>query len=173
MRYYFLFLLLAIGLHANAQSAPGAEQLIKERVTAINSTSDYEKVTLQGDEFLDQPTDGGGQLTGYFKNRKIEKIVERIGVSNGEYLTEYYFASDQLVFVYTKFSAHRYDETKNEFDWSKKDLVFEGRYYFSNNKAINKIEKEYIKNGNYDKGSPITFQAQAKEDLKILYKKKK
>ena len=171
MKYSLLVSLLITVFQVHAQTTADKKTAIGHDVAAINTTKDYKKVILQNEEFLGDMTDGGGELTGYFKNQKIEKITEWIGVSNGVYSTEFYFKNEQLIFVYRKFSVYEYNYAKNEFDWNKKNLAFEGRYYFVNSRAIDKIEKELQKTANSGEIAPAELLEDAKESLEMLYKK--
>jgi hypothetical protein len=113
---------------------------IRQEFGKINSDSTMQSFTLDDPEdFLGQGTDGGAELTGSFKNDKLIKIVFTVGVSYGEKMREYYFKNGKLIFAY---------ETEKDFPrdslgikLEKLDLVFEGRFYFDNNKLIHKIEK--------------------------------
>ncbi len=126
------------------------------------------KVTLENEEFLEKITDGGGALTGFYKAEKIKKIHQWLGLSSGIEIKEYYFKDDQLIFVYEKFKSFVYDKKKDQFDFTKTETTFEGRYYFNKKRLIN-----YVTTGHNrfedDKINPeITLITEAKYQLKLL-----
>ncbi len=82
---------MLFSFHVYAQSGNTGINKIRKIVTQINKDSDYSKRKLENEEFLEQMTDNGGELTGYFKNRKLVKIVEWIGLSSCVNITEYYY----------------------------------------------------------------------------------
>ena len=85
--------------------------------------------------------DGGGKLTGFYKDKSIKKILLWLGLSNGIETKKYYFKDDQLIFVYERFKTFGYEEKKGQMDYDKTITTFEGRYYFQNQKLISKSVK--------------------------------
>jgi hypothetical protein len=78
-------------ISAMGQDIDDKIQIIKKRFTYINKDNAYTIVTLDNEEFLEQMTDGGGQLTGYLKDGGFSKIFESIGLSYCIQTREYYF----------------------------------------------------------------------------------
>jgi hypothetical protein len=152
-----------------AQSNGDMIKSIRKEFKAINDDGSLKKVVLENEEFMEQMTDRGGSLTGYYKEDKIAKIVEWIGISNGIYITEYYFKDEQLMFVYKAFKAVVYDAKKNDVDLDQTGVKFEGRYYFSNKLLIDNA----LTGTNPFKGDPANFPTEADKDLQSLAKKKK
>ena len=132
-KYIFLFFLnfffLIIGF---AQTKDEQIKSIRKKFELINKDTALIKVVFENGEFLTQMTDNGGKLIGYYKNGEIKKIYEWIGLSNGINIKEFYFDNAQLIFVYEKFDMFKFNNKKNEFDFSKTKTIFEGRYYFKN-----------------------------------------
>lgn len=106
---------------------------IKEKFQKINNDKTLKKITLENEEFLENMTDNGGKLIGYYKNTAIKKIYEWAGLSNGICISEFYFDNGQLIFVYKKINLFLYNDERSEFNQNKTQTAFEGRYYFSNN----------------------------------------
>lgn len=109
---------------------------ILKSVQLIDSTKDYEIITLNNEEFLGHTTDGGGQLTGYFKDNEVSKIIERVGLSYGAMNLEYYFLNGKLIFVNERegnFPDSNNDGTLNH---TKLETVFQKHYYFHEEKLI-------------------------------------
>lgn len=131
-----VILLLAILTIVQGQTKDGTTKDIGEKFHRINSDSGYLIKTLENEQFLEHVTDGGGTLTGYFKNGQIKKITERIGLSSCIKTFEFYFWDGELIFVYEKEEDFPYIEAKGLLDYTKLKLVFEGRYYFNNGKLI-------------------------------------
>jgi len=128
-----LFLLTVTTFGQNKQ---GEIKNIKEQFKKINQDTTYSILTLNNKEFLEQMTDGGGELKGYFKKKTLSKVFERIGLSYGVLTTEYYFNYGKLIFVYEKEDDFPYVESTGTLDYSKTETSFEGRYYFVKNKLI-------------------------------------
>src|ERR1700761_3449423 len=96
-------------------------------------------------------TDGGGSLTGYFKNDTINKIKVWIGLSYGIKQYEYYFKNGQLFFVYEKDENFSHNDNNGSFDYTKLNFAFEGRYYINNGQMIDvktKGQKPFEKKSN-------------------------
>lgn len=110
---------------------------IQKNVELIDSEKNYEVKTLNNEQVQgDQMTDGGAQLTGYFKQGKIVKIKEKLGLSYGVKNYEYYFSDEELMFVYEKDENFPDIENTGTLDYSKTETAFEGQYYFENGKLI-------------------------------------
>ena len=138
MSIRFLILFFLFGL-VNIQVTKGQTKqekvnYIKQVFTSINCDTNLKKLTLDNEQFLDYTPDGGGSLTGHFKNKNILKITEWIGLSYGTIEIEYYFDKSQLIFAFAR--EKQFNLTDEGIDQSKLTLKFEGRYYFSNNKMI-------------------------------------
>lgn len=131
-----VMLLLAILTTAQGQTKDATVRDIGEKFRRINSDSGYLIKTLENEQFLEHMTDGGGILTGYFKNGQIKKITERVGLSYCIKTFEFYFWDGQLIFVYEKEEDFPYIEATGSLDLTKLELAFEGRYYFDNGKLI-------------------------------------
>ena len=96
-----ILLIILTGLFSFSVSGQGNKiSDIREKVQFINTDTSYVKVTLENNDFLEEMTDGGGQLIGFFKGETISKITERIGLSYAKYSTEYYFWKGQLFFCW-------------------------------------------------------------------------
>src|SRR5437762_989578 len=134
----------------------------------INSDTTLKKITLEDEEFSEHATDGGGELTGYFRNNSLLKIVEWIGLSYGNRTREFYLKNNNLFFVFEKFEA--FLETDSGLDHLKVKTIFAGRYYFNNGKLIS--EKTSGENKLADKTSAQDLLDQTKDYIKLLNKKK-
>lgn len=99
-------------------------------VHEIDAGKDYELRTLENEEFLEQMTDGGGELKGYVKNGQLVKMLSWVGVSSCVYITEYYFDHEQLVFVQEQGLEFAYVDSTGSFDPAVQNVTMEGRYYF-------------------------------------------
>jgi len=165
----FLFVAIFVANVSFAQSKADIIKSIKKEFKDINEDNSYKKVILENEEFMEHMTDRGGSLTGYYKDGKLCKIVEWIGISNGIHITEYYFKEEQLIFVYHAFKEVVYDMKKGEFDYEQTGVKFEGRYYFNDKTLI-----EAITTGtNSFKIDPKDFPAEIEHDQQLLAKKGK
>ncbi|PWB38388.1 MAG: hypothetical protein C3F02_03475 [Parcubacteria group bacterium] len=139
---------------------------IQEKVRLINLEKSYQTKTLNNEKFLDHMTDGGAQLVGYFKDGKIYKIVERLGLSYGVKTYEYYFSNEQLVLVDEKEEDFPDTDNTGSLDYTKVELAFEGRYYFDGDKLIDKQitgQKRF-----FDNSTEPSFITLAKQNIQLL-----
>lgn len=153
--------------------APGQEKSkiindIRKEFTTINSDSTLTEVVLNNEEFLDHATDGGGQLTGFYKGGQLRKIVRWTGLSNGNEIIEFYFINNKLIFVYEQFNAFIYDQKKEILHQDTTERTFEGRYYFSKEKLINQITTGHNRFGDDSVDPEKTLLTEADENKKLL-----
>lgn len=134
--YISIISLLFVGPTLYGQDISDKYPDLIKRVGLINRDNSLTRQTLKNEEFLTHMTDGGGELTGYFKNGQIEKITRQIGLSYGIETYDYYFTNGQLIFVYELLKGFIYNESTSKFDYTKAETNFIGRYYFKDNKLI-------------------------------------
>jgi hypothetical protein len=169
-----LILFVAITLF-NRQAIFGQTKLekiyhIQEVFTAINKMSNLKTIKLENEEFLENMTDGGGELTGYFKNDTLVKMNEWVGLSYGTIEIEYYFEKGDLIFSYVK--EKYFPLTDSTVDRTKLILKFEGRYYYENNEIIaQKNSGSGIWGDGLDNSNPILEDS--KKFSKLLLSRKK
>ena len=144
---------------------------VRKKFEIINRDTTLRKVALENEEFLTNMTDGGGELTGFYKNKEIKKIYEWIGLSNGISTKEFYFDKEQLIFVYEKFDSFVFDDKKNEFDLTKTKTIFEGRYYFNNEKLFSKSTKGNKALAAQGESSGKSLLESADDNMRLLNKK--
>ena len=89
MRTTLTLALLFLTTFLFGQSGDKVEQ-IRKSVEQINQDTAYTTKILDNEQFLEHMTDGGGQLTGYFKNGQLVKVLERVGLSSCVTTYEYY-----------------------------------------------------------------------------------
>ena len=112
-KHIFLFFIgTVIFIVSFAQTKNEQIKLIRKKFEIVNRDTTLRKVNLENEEFLTNMTDGGGELTGFYKNKEIKKIYEWIGLSNGISIKEFYFESGQLIFVYEKFDSFVFDDKR-------------------------------------------------------------
>ena len=171
-KHIFLFFLGTFILIVSfAQTKNEQIKLVRKKFEAINKDTTLKKVGLENEEFLSDMTDGGGELTGFYKNKEIKKIYEWIGLSNGISIKEFYFDKGQLIFVYEKFDSFVFDDKKNEFDLTKPKTVFEGRYYFSNRKLFSESTKGDKSLAAQDESTGKSLLENADHNIRLLNKK--
>ena len=130
--FFFLFSASA----CSAQTKDTIINNIRQLFQAINNDRSLHKVELENDEFLKEETlDGGGSLTGYFKNDTIYKMVVWMGLSFGIRQYEYYFKYERLFFIYETEDDFLINSS-GEMDQTKLKRGFEGRYYLDGGSAF-------------------------------------
>ena len=146
---------------------------IRKEFKIINSDTTLKKVVLNNEEFLDHMPDGGGQLTGFYKEGQLRKIVSWIGLSNGNEIFEFYFNNNKLIFVYEQFNSFIYDSKQETLRLDTTERTFEGRYYFNNDKLIDQITTGHNRFENDDIDPQKKLLIQAAENKKLLVSKTK
>lgn len=171
-----ILLIILTGLFSFSVSGQGNKiSDIREKVQFINTDTSYVKVTLENNDFLEEMTDGGGQLIGFFKGETISKITERIGLSYAKYSTEYYFWKGQLIFALEKEETFPYVDSLATLDYTKAEKTFESCYYFDQEKLIStktKGQKRIPDNLADPKAKEEKLLASAKAKMNILREKK-
>jgi hypothetical protein len=109
---------------------------VRQWVEKINNDTLYTVKKLENEQWMEQMTDGGGELTGYFKDGQLVKIVEWVGLSSCISIYEYYFHNNSLIFVYGEEKDFKYNDSTATFDANKQTVAMECRYYFDNDKLI-------------------------------------
>jgi hypothetical protein len=109
---------------------------IRKTVDQINTDTAYKKKILVNEQWMEQMTDEGGALTGYFKNGQLLKIIEYVGLSSCTSIYEYYLQDTTLIFVYGQEKVFKYNESLNTFDPNIQTVAMECRFYFDKGKLI-------------------------------------
>ena len=141
MKTIYTFTLLLFCSQTFAQADSIVIKKIHKTVEQINKDSGYTTRTLDNEEFMGQMTDGGGQVTGYFKKEQLVKIDEFIGLSSCVNNTTYYLKDNKLIFAYTQGKEFQYVDSIATFNSSIQTVTMECRFYFENGKMIKSIFK--------------------------------
>lgn len=126
---------------------------VRQKIEAINTEKSYQIKKLENDYFVNiknESTDGGRELSGYYKNGKLKKIVYSVGLSYGMKTSEYFFSDDELIFVFEK--QDQFADIKDQsnqvtgLDYTKIESIYTGRFYFENSKlfSIKQTGKEFF-----------------------------
>ncbi|MEP7377192.1 MAG: hypothetical protein ABI675_27570 [Chitinophagaceae bacterium] len=146
---------------------------IRKVYQQINQYKNYTTVTIDDtEEFLGHGTDNGGSLTGYFKKDTLKKIIEWVGLSNKVIQNEYYLDNGKLIFVYSTESKYRFNESTQNFDYSKLDKAFTGLYYFSNEILIDTILSDK-QHGDTKQETAAELLTSSKDYIKLLSERQK
>jgi hypothetical protein len=143
---------------------------IRKVFQQTNAEKNLTQVKLENEELTDELPDGGISLTGYFKEQALLKIELWTGLSYGILQIEYYFSNDSLLFAYV--TEKHFRQSADSVDYSKPELVFEGRYYYKKEKPINKSPKGKGFWNNSSDGEK-SLLPDSRNYLKLLYAKKK
>jgi len=140
MKYILVCLIISCFYSfSSAQSKNEILEDIRDIVETIHMDTSLKSVTLLNEEFIDNMTDGGGELTGFYKNKKIYNIYRSVGISYGEEIMQFYYWKNMLVFVSEKFNTYVYDDSSKAFDYTVLNTTFTGKYYFDKEKLIHKV----------------------------------
>lgn len=131
MRIIFLFLMFLISSSTFGQGFNERHsQLTKFAETINQQLNSCKTVTLKNGEFLENLTDGGGTLIGFFARNELVKIELEVGISYGKYQYEYYFKDSELYYIIETFNQYSYDVDSDTWDYSKLEQNFRGDYVF-------------------------------------------
>jgi hypothetical protein len=106
------------------------------------------------------------------KNNSLRKIVVSVGLSHGLETLEFYFLKNKLIFVYEKFEGFVFDEKRSEFDYTKTEANFEGRYYFDAGKFIDYITTGHNRFEDDSLDPEMVLLNEAEDYRKLLDKKR-
>lgn len=134
-----MFLILNESGFVNSQDKKALIENIKEEIESIHLDTALKSVTLQNEEFLQNMTDGGGELTGFYKGNRIYRIYRSIGISYGVGISEFYYRKNKLIFIREKFNSYVYDSISQNFDYTKLNTTYSGKFYFNNGNLIDSI----------------------------------
>lgn len=165
-----LLFLFVFSLNVYGQTKQDIIKTTRKQFQEIDTDTTLKKISLDSEEFLDHVPDGGGELVGFFRGDSIVKIVEWIGLSYGNKITEYYYKNNKLFFVFEKFDS--FVEKNGELDHEKVNTSFEGRYYFNDEKLIEKkiSGKKPLEDNSTDISTEL--QKEARENLQLLLNKR-
>jgi hypothetical protein len=110
---------------------------IQKSVNVLTSLSITDSAVLEDEDFLENMTDGGSTLTGYFSNGELIKISEWVGLSYGVIQQHFYFAKERLVFV-SQTEDYFYTDTAGT-DHSKFENDFRSEFYFTAEKLLEQV----------------------------------
>lgn len=134
MRQSLLVLTLILStLSSYSQGFSERHPDIQTFINKVNSeVTSSKKITVENEELMDQMTDGGGELTGYFTNGEIRKMELRIGLSYGISELEFFYKDSKLFFILETFRQFKYNEENGSFNYSETAQTFRGEYLFTN-----------------------------------------
>ncbi len=140
--------------------------LIKKQVADINQSKNLEVKIIPNDYFVDvknEVTDNGQELKGFYRNSELKKMVHEVILSSQKMIFEYYFSKEKLIFV----KMQKFQIIDENGFFAQPKLMFDGRYYFENEKLVRKVVKG---NGNKENFNFVKLAKSLKKHLKI-YKK--
>lgn len=166
--------------YASAQDTSAIVKNIEQKVQALDQIINYKLITIENGAFLDtaflnQPGKGYGHLRGYFNNDTIYRIDEHIGIRllQDVATTTYYFSEGKLIYVREseKYGPDVYIDSEGTVDYKVEVPDFEGFYYFSGDKFIEKTkgQQQILPNekffGSQSKEGQLEYSAQKYIDL--------
>ncbi len=169
LKYIFIFFqLLQISNYIYSQDKQELIEKIKEEIESIHLDTTLKIITLQNNEFLDHMPEGGGELTGFYKGKRICRIYRSIGISHGVGISEFYYKKNKLIFVREKFNSYVYDDSLGSFDYTKLNTTYEGKYYFDKGKMIHSYIKGNRINSTGSEETEIELTGESNEAFKLI-----
>ena len=142
-RIYALSLAFMLSTHLFSQ---GKEDFTKElfgiklKYQKIEADTSYKIIVIDdAEKILGMAVDNGAELTGYFKNGRLVKVKEQVGLSNRVIQNKYYFENGQLFLVRSVDSNYKFNDSSQSFDYTKLIYKSGGNYYFKNDKMFDAI----------------------------------
>jgi len=127
---FFLFSNLVFLLSCtNKNNQDDLYKEILEKVYQIDKSSFTQVITLSNEQFLDNMTDGGGELIFYIIGNNVVKIKETIGLSYEVNTTNFYIDNDSLIYANLITERYLYDTNSGEFIYTVLNKIGEWNYY--------------------------------------------
>lgn len=160
---------LAFTVDSLAQTDSAVITNINRIVEQINKDTGFLIRTLESVQFPKQVTDGGHELTGYFKDGELVKMVEWVGLSSCVIEKEYFLQDNKLIFVRMEGKEFLYVDSLATFNSKIQNLTLQGIFYFNEDKEIKKsIEGQTRCGGIPGSKSPLDLVAEADRYRKVL-----
>lgn len=159
--------------HVKDPSKAAVVKQIQSKVQNIYIQKITDSSKLENEQFLDHMPDGGGELTGYFKNGNLVKLKVWIGISYRVAEDTYYYSDNKLIYV-LKTTDNFHIDNSGKFDYGKFEHHFQEDIYFDNGKLIDVVasDKEGLDN-NADASQELQNAAEYKKMILKKHRKKK
>ena len=167
---FILFLIITVASTSigNGQNKQEIIKNIRQEFQKINLDKNLIATKVDAEEFMENATDGGGELTGFKRNDSIVKIIEQIGISYGNRTREFYFKDRRLFFVYEVFDSFLENKEGDGLDYTKTKKAYEVRYYFNNGKLVEAKFTGKKPMQEDDSNPALELLEDAKEYMKLL-----
>ena len=97
-------------------------------------------VSIENEDFLENMTDGGGHLKGFYdKNGSIRKIEVIVFISIGVQEYDFYLKNESPILIEDRFKQFSWSEETSSFDYNHFDGGFHGTYIFQNGHLVDHI----------------------------------
>ncbi len=146
MKTYLILILATFSITSYSQDSIKLIKKIRREVQNINTSKNYKIVNVDNTKLNFPDTDGGIEIVGYLKfdpvenTEKVYKIIEWVGLSYGNIITEYYLQAEKLIFVYQREQRFPYNDSIGVLRIDTTILGNEGRFYFRSEKLKYKIQ---------------------------------
>lgn len=132
-----LFYCVCLSQYSYAQNKDMLVKTIQSECETIDADSGYLIKVLKNDDLpLGEKAQGGREITGYFKNNTLYKIIDVVGLPSGIATSTYYFWGDHLVYDYETEDTFPFVDSINRYDYTSVTRSFEGFYYYVADKQI-------------------------------------
>lgn len=112
----------------------------KSEKLKIDQNESLKSIKLENEDFLDNMTDGGGELIGFYDlTGTIRKIEVTIFISHGVQKYSFYLKEEIPFFIDDNFQQFAWNEKTSTFDYNRFDNGFHGTYIFQDGHLIDHI----------------------------------
>ncbi len=140
----------------------------KEKIK-IDQNDSLRTVNLENEEFLENMTDGGGQLKGlYDKHGNIRKIEVIVYLSHGIQEYDFYLENETPILIEDRFKQFAWNKKLNNYNQNNFDGGFHGTYIFQNSHLIDQISLGHNRFENDQINIEETFITEFKNYLKKI-----
>ena len=113
---------------------------IKKEKIKIDQSDSLRTITIENEDFLENMTDGGGKLKGFYNTQKIIRKIEVIVyLSYGIQEYDFYLKNETPILIQDRFRQFAWDEESDSFDSNHFDVAFNGTYIFQNSHLVDLI----------------------------------
>jgi hypothetical protein len=135
-----IILALLFTLTAQGQGLIDKYPEIQTEKKKIDQNDSLNIIQMENEEFLEQMTNGGGELKGFYDlNGSFRKIEVTVFISHGVQEHTFYLQNETPILVDDRFRQFAWNEETSTFDYNKFDGGFHGTYLFRDGRLIDQI----------------------------------
>ncbi|GHE67760.1 hypothetical protein GCM10011340_24160 [Roseivirga thermotolerans] len=145
---------------------------IKTAKVKIDQNDSLKIIKLENEEFLENMTDGGGELKGFYDfTGTVRKIEVTIFISHGVQEYVFYLREETPFFIDDKFKQFAWNEETSTLDYDRFDGGFHGTYIFREGYLIDQISLGHNRFEDDQVSIEETFKSECENYLEKIKKR--